>query len=75
MSGFYERFGIANSWSKENINQFLDQEKIKFIYFNINQLFEKATKQFLKQDDIIFLFFVEVIRFVFLKKFEIFIEE
>lgn len=75
MSGFYEKFGIKNSWSKENINQFLDQEKVKFIYFNINKLFEKATKQFLKQDDIIFLFFVEVIRFVFLKKFEIFSNE
>jgi hypothetical protein len=75
MSGFYKKFGIDNSWTEKNIEQFLDQEQLKKIYINIQKLFDNATKQFTKHEDIIFLFFVEVIRYVFLKKFEIVTDE
>lgn len=75
MSGFYKKFGTDNSWTEKNIEQFLDQEQLKKIYINIQKLFDNATKQFTKHEDIIFLFFVEVIRYVFLKKFEIVTDE
>ncbi len=75
MSGFYKKYGTDNSWSEKNINQFLDQEQLKIIYINIQKLFDSATKKFTKHEDIIFLFSVEVIRFVFLKRFEIVSEE
>lgn len=74
-AGFYKKYGTDNSWTKENIDQFLDQEQLKTIYINVQKLFDNATRQFTKHEDMIFLFFAEVIRFVFLKKFEIVTEE
>jgi hypothetical protein len=71
MQGFYEKYGTVNSWSKENIAEFLTQEKLMQIYNEIQDLTNNGIALFSKHDDLIFLIFVEMGRQVFLKNFEI----
>lgn len=70
MTGFYKQYGIGNSWTKENIEDFLTQDRLLNIYNNIVSLFDKAIKLASYHNDIIFMVFIELVRPMFLKKFE-----
>lgn len=71
MQGFYEKYGIVESWSKENIAEFLSQEKLMQIYNEIQDLTNTGIALFSKHDDLIFSIFFKMGRQVFLKNFEI----
>lgn len=71
LKGFYKQFGIDNSWTKNNIEVFFDQEKLVFIYKNLLELFEKALSLAEKQDDLVIQLFIELGKNVFLKNFEV----
>ncbi len=71
MAGFFNKYGIENSWNDKNIKDFLTQEKLLMIYKNLQNLFEDSINLVEKHEDIIFMLFVEVGRHYFLRNFEV----
>ena len=71
LKGYYKKFGINQSWSKDNIQSFFTHEKYTLIYKNLLKLFEEAFSLSETHNDIVIMLFVELGRNVFLKNFEI----
>jgi hypothetical protein len=71
LKGFYKRFGINNSWNKENISAFFNQEQLVYIYKSLLKLFDEALLLAGKYDDLVIQLFIELGKNVFLKNFEV----
>ncbi|OGU73745.1 MAG: hypothetical protein A2V93_04660 [Ignavibacteria bacterium RBG_16_34_14] len=71
MSGFYKKYGKSTKLTDELINQFLNQERMTLFYNTTQNLFDIARKNFIQNNDEIFLLCLEIYNYRFNRRIEL----